>query len=71
MLFDTNITIVLDDIITMFVGAMGTCFSFLRTTFYSFHGFRLSLFDFCIAMIVLSAFCHAIFPHYADESDEE
>lgn len=70
MLLDTNITIVLDDIISMFVGAMSTCFSFLRTTFYSFHGFRLSLFDFCIAMLVLSAMCHVIFPHYEDDADD-
>lgn len=66
-----EITVVLDGALSMCISAFTTIFGFLTTTFYSYHGFRLSLFDFALSLMVLDAACLLIFPWYSSDDENE
>lgn len=66
-----DVTAVLDDVLSLCISAFTKVFSLLNTTFYSYHGFRLSLFDFALSLMVLDAACLLIFPWYSSDDENE
>lgn len=66
-----NVTYTLDNCFTMFITVFQKIFEFLNHTFYSYHGFRLSLFDFALSLMVLDAACLLIFPWYSSDDENE
>lgn len=66
-----DITYTLDGCFTMIITVFQKIFEFLNHTFYQYHNFRLSIFDFALSLMVLDAACLLIFPWYSSDDDNE
>ena len=70
MLID-NTTFRLDGCIEALISIWNSVFNILQHNFYSFHNFRLSIFDFALSLMVLDAACQLIFPWYSPDDENE